>query len=113
MKVYIQSPYRRKGTYLTYPAILVLFLSEAGETLVVGAWTLSTPTYESIHPETLPSKRRLPHLPTGFGRDLQVNGVDVGFYPFLPLLPHIKNISGESGRGPALQKTPTPSTHRF
>ena len=34
-------------------------------------------------------KKALPHLPTGFGRDLQVNGVDVGFYPELPHLPQI------------------------
>ena len=42
-------------------------------------------------------KRALPHLTTGFGRELQVNGVDVGFYPDISHLPQIAEIiHGES-----------------
>ena len=41
--------------------------------------------------EVLPFKRPLPRLPTGFGRNLLVNGVDVGIYPDLPHLPEIIN----------------------
>ena len=58
----------------------------------------------------MPSKRPLPHLPTGFGRVLQVNGVDVGFYPYLPRLPERMIFFG---RVHALQKAPTPSTYTF
>ena len=60
--------------------------------------------------ESMPPKRPLPHLPTGFGRVLQVNGVDVGFYPYLPRLPERMNFFG---RVHALQKAPTPSTYTF
>ena len=74
--------------------------------------TPSTPNNKIFMVSPCPLKRHLPHLPTGFGRVLQINGVDVGFYPYLPLLPHIPQINYLC-RGHALQKTPTPSTHRF
>ena len=31
----------------------------------------------------------LPHLPRGFGCELQGNGVEVGYYPEIPRLPQI------------------------
>ena len=40
-----------------------------------------------IYAEGMPPKSPLPHLPAGFGRDLQVNGVDACFNPNLPIYP--------------------------
>ena len=40
--------------------------------------------------EAVALKTALPHLPRGFGRELQVNGVVVGFYPEIPRLPQIE-----------------------
>ena len=39
--------------------------------------------------EWVAPKTALPHLPRDFGRELQVNGVVVGFYPEIPRLPQI------------------------
>ena len=40
--------------------------------------------------EWVAPKTALPHLPRGFGRELQVYGVEVGFYPEIPRLPQIE-----------------------
>ena len=43
--------------------------------------------------EWVPSKMALLHLPRGFGRELQVNRVDVRFYPEIPRYPKSRNNS--------------------